>query len=68
MRGQGLRGGGVRISEVMVSVIFLKKIMKKMTQKTANVTLPEVHLSDDLFWGPELHWVHSSEICRSLNK
>ena len=37
---------GVRISEVMGRVIFWKRMMKKMTQKTATVTSPEVHLPD----------------------
>ena len=37
---------GVRISEVMGRVIFWRRMMKKMTQKTATVTSPEVHLPD----------------------
>ena len=37
---------GVRISEVMGRVIFWRRMMKKMMQKTATVTSPEVHLPD----------------------
>ena len=37
---------GVRISEVMGRVIFWRRMMKKMTQKTATVTSSEVHLPD----------------------
>ena len=37
---------GVRISEVMGREIFWRRMMKKMTQKTATVTSPEVHLPD----------------------
>ena len=38
---------GVRISEVMGRVIFWRRRMKKMTQKTATVTSPEIHLPDN---------------------
>ena len=38
---------GVRISEVMGRVIFLRRKTQKMTQKTATVTsTPEVNLPD----------------------
>ena len=40
---EGTERGGVRISEVMGRVIFWRMMMKKMTQKTATVTSPEVH-------------------------
>ena len=43
---------GVRISEVMGRVIFWRRMMKKMTQKTATVTSPEVHLPDAPCGGP----------------
>ena len=43
---------GVRISEVMGRVIFWRRMMKKMTQKTATVTSPEVHLPDAPRGGP----------------
>ena len=43
---------GVRISEVMGRVIFWRRMMKKMTQKTATVTSPEVRLPDAPCGGP----------------
>ena len=43
---------GVRISEVIGRVIFWRRMMKKMTQKTATVTSPEVHLPDAPRGGP----------------
>ena len=43
---------GVRISEVMGRVIFWRRRMKKMTQKTATVTSHEVHIPDASHGGP----------------
>ena len=43
---------GVRISEVKGRVIFWRRMMKKMTQKTATVTSPEVRLPDAPRGGP----------------
>ena len=43
---------GVRVSEVMGRVIFWRRMMKKMTQKTATATSPEVHLPDAPCGGP----------------
>ena len=42
----------MRIGEVMGRVIFWRRMMKKMTQKTATVTSPEVHLPDAPCGGP----------------
>ena len=43
---------GVRISEVMGRVIFWRRMMKKITQKTATVTSQEVRLPDAPCGGP----------------
>ena len=43
---------GVRINEVMGRVIFWRRMMKNMTQKTATVTSTEVHLPDAPCGGP----------------